>query len=89
MQTFSSLLKDVENDVKIEAVKSLSRFVRIISVDKLHILIPLIIQLGKDPYPNVRCKELFLFSANYERAWEYCRAGAEGYGLSETAAVDW
>lgn len=56
MQTFSALLKDVENDVKIEAVKNLSRFVRIVSVDKLHILIPLIIVLGKDAYPNVRCK---------------------------------
>jgi serine/threonine-protein phosphatase 2A regulatory subunit A len=56
VQTFSALLKDVENDVKIEAVKSLSRFVRIISVDKLHILIPLIMTLGKDAYPNVRSK---------------------------------
>jgi serine/threonine-protein phosphatase 2A regulatory subunit A len=56
VQTFSALLKDVENDVKIEAVKSLSRFVKIISADKLTILIPLIMTLGKDPYSSVRCK---------------------------------
>jgi len=89
VQTFSALLKDVENDVKIEAVKSLSRFVKIISADKLTILIPLIITLGKDPYPSVRCKPILMqhklpkFSAIslgwYLRTWptkSCCRSSA-------------
>lgn len=54
VQTFSTLLKDVENDVKIEAVKSLSRFVRLVSADKLSILMPLILTLGKDNSSIVR-----------------------------------
>jgi len=54
VQTFSTLLKDVENDVKIEAVKSLSKFVKLISADKLTILMPLILSLAKDPSAIVR-----------------------------------
>lgn len=54
IQTFSTLLKDVENDVKIEATKSLSKFVKIVSPDKLSLLVPIILTLGKDVYPNVR-----------------------------------
>lgn len=54
VQTFSTLLKDVENDVKIEAVKSLSRFVKLVSADKLSILMPLIMTLGKDSSSIVR-----------------------------------
>jgi hypothetical protein len=54
IQTFSTLLKDVENDVKIEATKSLNKFVKIVSADKLTLLIPIILALGKDIYPNIR-----------------------------------
>lgn len=48
------MLKDVENDVKIEATKSLNKFVKIVSADKLTLLIPIILALGKDIYPNIR-----------------------------------
>jgi hypothetical protein len=54
VQTFSTLLKDFENYVKIEAVKSLSKFVKLVSPDKLSILMPLIMALTKDPSPIVR-----------------------------------
>lgn len=54
VQIFNTLLKDLENDVKIEAVKSLAKFVKLVSPDKLNILLPLIITLGKDPSSLVR-----------------------------------
>ena len=54
IQTFSTLLKDVENDVKIEATKSLNKFVKIVSGDKLNLLFPIMLTLGKDVYPNIR-----------------------------------
>ena len=40
--------------MKIEATKSLSKFVKIVSADKLSLLIPIILTLGKDVYPNIR-----------------------------------
>lgn len=55
IQTYSNLLKDSEVDVKIEAVKSLSGFIRIVSSEKVGFLLPQVISLGKDPLAIVRC----------------------------------
>lgn len=57
IQTYSNLLKDSEVDVKIEAVKSLSGFIRIVSPEKASFLLPQVISLGKDAMAIVRCKE--------------------------------
>ena len=54
IQTFSNLLKDPEVDVKIEAVKSLSEFVKIISPERISYLLPQVTALGKDPLSIVR-----------------------------------
>ena len=55
IQTYGNLLKDSEVDVKIEAVKLLSDFIKIISPDKMSVLIPQVMALGKDPLAIVRC----------------------------------
>jgi hypothetical protein len=55
IQTYGNLLKDSEQEVKIEAVKSLSNFIKIVSPDKISVLIPQIIALGKDSLGIVRC----------------------------------
>lgn len=55
IQTYGNLLKDSEVDVKIEAVKSLSSFIRIVSAEKVSYLLPQVIGLGKDPLAIVRC----------------------------------
>jgi serine/threonine-protein phosphatase 2A regulatory subunit A len=54
IQTFGNLLKDSEVDVKIEAVKNLSEFAKIISADKVSVLVPQVVSLGKDPLAIVR-----------------------------------
>ena len=54
IQTFGNLLKDSEVDVKIEAVKHLSEFARIVSPEKVSVLVPQVIALGKDPLAIVR-----------------------------------
>ena len=54
VQTFSTLLKDVENVVKINAVTSFWKIVKLISSDKLSILMLLILSLAKDPSAIVR-----------------------------------
>ena len=56
IQTYGNLLKDPEIDVKIEAVKSLSGFIRIVSPEKVSYLLPQVINLGKDSMAIVRCK---------------------------------
>ena len=56
IQTYGNLLKDSEVDVKIEAIKLLSDFIRIISPDKMSVLIPQVMALGKDPLAIARCK---------------------------------
>ena len=55
IQVFGQLLKDVEVDVKIEAVKSLDEFIKIVSPDKMTTLVQQVIALGKDPLSIVRC----------------------------------
>ena len=41
--------------MKIEAVKSLSGFIRIVSAEKVSYLLPQVISLGKDAMAIVRC----------------------------------
>lgn len=60
IQTYGNLLKDSEVDVKIEAVKSLSSFIRIVSAEKVSYLLPQVIGLGKDPLAIVRCSSLVM-----------------------------
>ena len=54
LQTYGNLLKDSEVDVKIEAVKSMSGFVQIVSPDKLTVLVHQVVALGKDSLSIVR-----------------------------------
>lgn len=54
IQTYGNLLKDSEVDVKIEAVKLLNGFIKIVSADKTSVLIPQVIALGKDQMSIVR-----------------------------------
>ncbi len=56
IQTYSNLLKDAEVDVKIEAVKSLSNFIKIVSQEKINYLLPQVTALGKDALSIVRGK---------------------------------
>ena len=54
IQIFATLLKDAETDVRIAAVQSLGTFIKTISSDKLHILIPQIQTLARDNSNQVR-----------------------------------
>lgn len=54
IQVFGHLLKDVEVDVKIEAVKSLDEFIKIVSPEKMSVLVQQVVALGKDPLSIVR-----------------------------------
>lgn len=54
IQTYSNLLKDPEVDVKIEAVKCLSNFIRNVSQEKISYLLPQVTALGKDPLAIIR-----------------------------------
>lgn len=54
IQTYSNLLKDSEVDVKIEAVKALSNFVKTVSPERISYLLPQVTALGKDPLAIVR-----------------------------------
>lgn len=55
IQVFGHLLKDPEVDVKIEAVKSLDNFIKIVSPERMSVLINQVVALGKDPLGIVRC----------------------------------
>ena len=54
IQTYGNLLKDAEIDVKIEAVKSLSNFIKIVSAEKINHLLPQVTALGRDSLAIVR-----------------------------------
>lgn len=56
IQTYGNLLKDSEIDVKIQAVKSLSNFIKIVSPEKISHLLPQVTALGRDHLAIVRCK---------------------------------
>lgn len=56
IQVFGHLLKDAEVDVKIQAVKSLDSFVKIVSPERMPVLVGHVVALGKDPLGIVRCK---------------------------------
>ena len=59
IQVFGHLLKDVEVDVKIQAVKSLDNFVKIVSPERMSVLVGHVVVLGKDPLGIVRCIKLY------------------------------
>jgi len=48
IQIFTTLLKDSETDVRITAVMSLGSFIKLINIDKLHLLIPQVQALARD-----------------------------------------
>jgi len=48
------LLRDPENEVRIASIQSLIKFIKLISVDKLVIIIPHLQYLVKDSVPIVR-----------------------------------
>jgi serine/threonine-protein phosphatase 2A regulatory subunit A len=54
VQIFSNILKDPENDVRAESVRSLVKFVKIVSSEKLNILLNHIANLCKDTMAQVR-----------------------------------
>lgn len=54
IQTYGNLLKDSQVDVKIEAVKSLSGFIKNVSAQKIGYLLPQVIFLGKDHMAIIR-----------------------------------
>ena len=59
IQTYSNLLKDSDIDVKIEAVKHLAGFAKIVSADKMSALLPHVVALGKDQLAIIRCKKIY------------------------------
>ena len=64
IQVFGHLLKDVEVDVKIQAVKSLDNFVKIVSPERMSVLVGHVVQLGKDPLGIVRCMNFIYILAH-------------------------
>lgn len=88
IQTYSNLLKDSEIDVKIEAVKHLSNFVKIVAADKISLLLPQVLALGKDQLATVRCT----FSSYFSLCWRYFEEHAgidfEGSVLSISSAFN-
>jgi len=55
LQIFINLLRDHENDVRIAAIESLQKFIKLVSVDKLQIIIGYLKPLAKDYSAAVRC----------------------------------
>ncbi|CAD8096364.1 unnamed protein product [Paramecium sonneborni] len=54
IQIFSNLLKDPESDVRVIAVKSLAKFIKFVSPEKLTLIIPLLQLLAKDAFAQVK-----------------------------------
>jgi len=50
IQNFSNLLKDTECDVRVVAVKSLAKFIKFVSPEKLNNIVPLLQLLAKDAF---------------------------------------
>lgn len=57
-QIFTTLLKDSENEVKVEAVFSLSKCLTRLPVDKLSAFLPQIQALARDKNPSVKSKHI-------------------------------
>ncbi|CAD8111812.1 unnamed protein product [Paramecium sonneborni] len=51
---FTNLLKDCQSDVRVEAVKSLLRFIKLISRERVYLIIGNIQQLTEDPIAQVK-----------------------------------
>lgn len=56
VSVFVTLLKDPENEVRKEAVRSLSNFIQILKPDKIMIIVTQLEQLAKDNVALVRCR---------------------------------
>lgn len=54
IQIFTTLLRDVENDVRMASVESLSKFIHFIHAERIATLIPHIQSLMKDQFYGVR-----------------------------------
>ena len=54
IQIFTTLLRDVENDVRMASVESLSKFIHFIHAERISTLIPHIQSLSKDQFAGVR-----------------------------------
>ncbi|EGR33470.1 phosphorylase phosphatase, putative [Ichthyophthirius multifiliis] len=54
IQIFTNLLRDAESDVRIASIQSLAKFVKILSPEKLGIIVPHLQYLAKDFVPQVR-----------------------------------
>ena len=54
IQIFTNLLRDAENDVRSASILSLSKFIKIVSPEKLVIIVPHLQYLAKDSVFNVR-----------------------------------
>ena len=46
--------------MKIQAVKSLDNFIRIVSPERMAVLVGHVVALGKDPLGIVRCKNILI-----------------------------
>lgn len=51
IQIFTNLLRDAENDVRIASIESLTKFIKILSPEKLVIIVPHLQYLAKDSVP--------------------------------------
>jgi serine/threonine-protein phosphatase 2A regulatory subunit A len=54
IQIFTNLLRDAENDVRTASIQSLSKFIKIVSPEKLVIIVPHLQYLAKDSVWQVR-----------------------------------
>lgn len=54
IQIFTTLLKDPENDVRQASVHSLARFVKVMTPERLSLILPHLSALCKDTMPQVR-----------------------------------
>ncbi|KAL4433336.1 hypothetical protein ABPG74_017440 [Tetrahymena malaccensis] len=54
IQIFTNLLRDAENDVRTASIQSLTKFIKILSAEKLVIIVPHLQYLAKDSVPQVR-----------------------------------
>lgn len=83
IQTYSNLLKDPEVDVKIEAVKCLSNFIKIVSQEKINYLLPQVTILGKDALAIVRGMFRCIFSKRWSNYKEHDTICPQRPGLSK------
>lgn len=54
IQILQNLLKDNESDVRVVAVRSLAKFIKFVTPERLNIIVPLLQGLAKDAFPQVK-----------------------------------